>query len=178
MLNLRAALRRRPLLALIVLILLLVVGYAARGLDSSGNPTRPSHQHTTGTSGPAAGTASVTGSRRPGPIGPQVPGSSLSRTGQPLPDGAVALSGLPAQASTTVRLILRGGPFPYSRDGVVFDNAERLLAPHPHGYYHEYTVPTPGESDRGARRIITGRGGEYYYTGDHYASFVSVDITR
>jgi ribonuclease T1 len=32
-------------------------------------------------------------------------------------------------------------------------------------------VITPGESDRGARRIVVGTGGEKYYTADHYASF-------
>jgi ribonuclease T1 len=78
---------------------------------------------------------------------------------------------LPPEAITTIGLIERGGPFPYARDGIVFQNRERLLPQHPSGYWHEYTVPTPGESDRGARRIIHGAGGEFYYTGDHYASF-------
>lgn len=92
---------------------------------------------------------------------------------------AVGLSTLPPQAAETVRLIEHGGPFPYPRnDAVVFDNAERRLPSEPHGYYREYTVPTPGSSTRGARRMITGRGGEYYYTADHYESFVRVDVTR
>jgi ribonuclease T1 len=78
---------------------------------------------------------------------------------------------LPREALETISLIERGGPFPYPRDGIVFMNRERLLPQHPGGYWHEYTVPTPGESDRGARRIIHGAGGEFYYTGDHYASF-------
>ncbi len=83
----------------------------------------------------------------------------------------VALADLPAQARTTLRLIERGGPFPYARDGVVFHNYERRLPRRPRGYYHEYTVKTPGVRARGARRIITGANGEYYYTGDHYRSF-------
>jgi ribonuclease T1 len=78
---------------------------------------------------------------------------------------------LPREAVRTIDLVESGGPFPYSRDGIVFMNRGRLLPPHPAGYWHEYTVPTPGESDRGARRIIHGDGGEYYYTDDHYASF-------
>lgn len=82
-----------------------------------------------------------------------------------------AAAGLPAEAITTIGLIERGGPFPYARDGIVFMNREGLLPQHPRGYWHEYTVPTPGESDRGARRIIHGAGGELYYSGDHYASF-------
>jgi ribonuclease T1 len=78
---------------------------------------------------------------------------------------------LPPEAITTIDLIEKGGPFPYDRDGIVFQNREHLLPQHPSGYWHEYTVPTPGESDRGARRIIHGAGGEFYYTEDHYASF-------
>jgi ribonuclease T1 len=95
-----------------------------------------------------------------------------------LQSGTVALSSLPAQASDTVHLIEARGPFPYPQDGVVFINAERRLPDEPRGYYREYTVPTPGSADRGARRIITGKNGEYYYTPDHYETFRRVDVTR
>ncbi|QDF98644.1 ribonuclease [Azoarcus sp. DD4] len=80
---------------------------------------------------------------------------------------------LPAEAITTLQLIDRGGPFPYRKDGTVFQNRERLLPDKPRGYYREYTVPTPGERDRGARRIVTGGNPptSYYYTDDHYRSF-------
>lgn len=78
---------------------------------------------------------------------------------------------LPAEGRDTLHLIDRGGPFPYDKDGSVFGNREGLLPAADRGYYHEYTVPTPGESDRGARRIVTGSEGEYYWTADHYASF-------
>jgi ribonuclease T1 len=88
----------------------------------------------------------------------------------------VALSRLPAQTADTVELIQRGGPFPYPQDGTVFQNREGLLPACASGYYHEYTVKTPGSTDRGARRIVTGDDGEYFYTADHYASFVLVDI--
>ena len=71
-------------------------------------------------------------------------------------------------------MIEQGGPFPYDRDGIVFGNREGLLPPRPDGYYHEYTVITPGSADRGARRIIAGQPGEYYYTDDHYDSFKQV----
>ena len=90
--------------------------------------------------------------------------------------GTVTLSALPIQARQTIALIQAGGPFPYSQDGVVFRNAEGLLPKEPSGYYHEYTVSTPGESDRGARRIITGAAGEFYYTADHYDSFRRVEM--
>jgi len=81
--------------------------------------------------------------------------------------GTVGLSALPIDARRTIALIQADGPFPYPRDGVVFRNAEGLLPKERSGYYHEYTVPTPRESDRGARRIITGADGEFYYAADH-----------
>jgi len=85
--------------------------------------------------------------------------------------GTVALSELSPQAQDTLRQARAGGPFAYPKDGAVFANRERLLPRHPRGYYREYTVPTPGLSDRGPRRIITGRKGEAYYTDDHYRHF-------
>lgn len=125
---------RRPLLALIALVVALGVGYGIRALNSSS-----SH-------------ASI---------------------------HTVALSSLPAQAAVTVHLIKAGGPFPYPHnDGVVFHNNEHRLPSEPDGYYHEYTVPTPGSPDRGARRIITARNGSLYYTGNHYSTFELVDVTR
>jgi len=78
---------------------------------------------------------------------------------------------LPFEASTTLRLIESGGPFPYSQDGAIFHNYEGLLPERPDGYYREYTVDTPGSRDRGARRIVAGAGGDRYYTDDHYATF-------
>ncbi|MEU5463738.1 ribonuclease domain-containing protein [Streptomyces althioticus] len=90
--------------------------------------------------------------------------------GMPVTD----VSGLPAEARRTLRLIDEGGPFPYERDGSVFGNFEGLLPRRERGYYREYTVPTPGSDDRGARRLVTGRNGETYYTDDHYASFTAV----
>jgi ribonuclease T1 len=87
----------------------------------------------------------------------------------------VAIAQLPKQAVTTLRRIEAGGPFPFGKDGVVFGNRERLLPPHPRGFYHEYTVPTPRARDRGARRIVCGGARQQidtcYYSDDHYASF-------
>lgn len=85
--------------------------------------------------------------------------------------GDIALRELPPEARQTVSLIRAGGPFPYARDGAAFGNREAQLPKRPRGYYREYTVPTPGERDRGARRIVGGRAGELYYTADHYRSF-------
>lgn len=91
----------------------------------------------------------------------------------------VPLAELPTEARATLVLIKRGGPFPYRKDGSTFGNYEQRLPRQYHGYYREYTVPTPGERSRGARRIVAGeslirngeRRGEYYYTADHYRSF-------
>lgn len=83
----------------------------------------------------------------------------------------VAVSALPPEAKDTLRLIKLGGPFPYSRDGVVFGNFEKRLPKQRRGYYREYTVKTPGLRSRGARRIVCGQSAECYYTDDHYETF-------
>jgi ribonuclease T1 len=98
-------------------------------------------------------------------------GGGSPGAGTPAASATVSTSSLPAEARQTLALIDSGGPFPYDQDGVVFGNREGLLPDHATGYYHEYTVPTPGSPDRGARRIITGSAGEVYYTDDHYRSF-------
>lgn len=84
----------------------------------------------------------------------------------------ITVAQLPAEGRATLALIKRGGPFPYTRDGIVFGNREGLLPAQSRGYYREYTVPTPGLNHRGPRRIVAGGGGgEYWYTADHYRSF-------
>ncbi len=89
-----------------------------------------------------------------------------------------ALSELPPEAAEVWALIQGGGPFPYEQDGTTFGNREGLLPDRERGWYREYTVPTPGEDDRGARRLVTGGERELYYTDDHYDSFVAVDPDR
>ncbi|MGI9025960.1 MAG: ribonuclease domain-containing protein [Burkholderiaceae bacterium] len=92
---------------------------------------------------------------------------------------SMRVSQLPPQGREVLAAIRTGGPFAFPRDGIVFGNREHILPQRPRGYYAEYTVPTPGERTRGARRIIAARGetgdvrnsGEYYYTDDHYQSF-------
>lgn len=85
--------------------------------------------------------------------------------------GAVAPAQLPREARETMAMIRKGGPYPHQRDGIVFSNRERILPAKPRGYYREFTVRTPGEKTRGARRIVAGDAGELYYTDDHYATF-------
>ena len=91
--------------------------------------------------------------------------------------GLPSHAGLPPEAIETLALIQRGGPFPYRKDGTTFQNRERLLPAKPRGYYREYTVPTPGARDRGARRIVAGGNPPevFYYTADHYSSFRQIE---
>lgn len=88
---------------------------------------------------------------------------------------AVELRSLPREAQATLALIKRGGPFAYNKDGAVFGNFEGVLPKQKRGYYHEYTVKTPGIRGRGARRIVSGgelvTPHEHYYTPDHYKTF-------
>ncbi|MFI8307008.1 ribonuclease domain-containing protein [Streptomyces sp. NPDC085927] len=90
--------------------------------------------------------------------------------------GSICYGDLPSQAHDTLDLIEQGGPFPFEQDGTVFQNREGLLPGQSTGYYHEYTVITPGSDTRGARRVVTGEEYEEdYYTADHYTSFDLVD---
>jgi ribonuclease T1 len=90
----------------------------------------------------------------------------------------IAAAELPKEAGITLARIRDNGPFPYERDGVAFGNREGMLPPKPRGYYHEYTVKTPGSRSRGARRIVCGGDtttlAECYYSDDHYQSFKSI----
>jgi guanyl-specific ribonuclease Sa len=124
---------------------------------------------TTGRTTPVAPT-SVGGTRTDAPAG-----SATEATDPVSGLPWVAESALPRQARDTLALVRAGGPYPYPRsDNKTFDNRERLLPRQARGYYREFTVVTPGSDDRGARRIITGRSGEVYWTNDHYASFSRV----
>ncbi|MFD7334672.1 ribonuclease domain-containing protein [Streptomyces violascens] len=118
--------------------------------------------------GPVAGTASAA---------PTATSTTVSASVSVKSVGNVCYSALPSQAHDTIGLIDQGGPFPYPRDGIVFDNREHALPSESSGYYHEYTVITPGAPTRGTRRIIAGeKTHEDYYTADHYATFQLVDF--
>ncbi len=86
---------------------------------------------------------------------------------------------VPASEHTAIATVLvavgGGDPLPYRRDGDVFENREAVLPAKPRGYYREYTVPTPGSEDRGARRLVIGADGDVWYTADHYRSFQQLD---
>ncbi|HUQ59499.1 ribonuclease domain-containing protein [Lentzea sp.] len=146
---------RRLTVALVGLVALVVIGWFVKD-GSSGAPPP-------GTTKPVV-TSSVSGESVPG-----------ARSGLDVE----ALSKLPAEAGKTWKLIEANGPFPYPRnDGVTFENREKRLPQQKSGYYKEYTVPTPGSPDRGARRMVTGSEEEVFYTGDHYSTFVVVDVKK
>ena len=87
----------------------------------------------------------------------------------------VAEASLPAEARDVLERIDAGGPFKYPEDdGKTFENREELLPDQPMGYYREYTVESAPRV-RGPRRIVTGDGGEYYWTDDHYDSFSRIE---
>ena len=145
--------------------LLVVVGLIAAGLvwwAQGGTVRTTATQDGTSPSASSTPSPSPTGSRSPGGGSSTDPGSGLVW---------VDPADLPEEARDMLVLIDRGGPFRYEEDGGTFGNFEGLLPARDRGYYREYTVDTPGSPDRGARRIVTGAGGEYYWTRDHYESF-------
>lgn len=169
--------KRNPVVALIVgfailLGVILVVGNARRAQDDPALATT--------TSRPVDTSAEVATRRTTTTAAPGAPTTAARPTttvtlaaGVAVPKGmrSISASALPPEARDTLALIAAGGPFPYDQDGAVFQNREKLLPAKKSGYYREYTVETPGSPDRGARRIVTGDGGERYYTDDHYDSF-------
>ncbi|MEU8763890.1 ribonuclease domain-containing protein [Streptomyces sp. NPDC048659] len=156
-------------LALLAGLALLLTGCAGGGTGGG-----QSRAESTATAAPSRTTdaAPPAGSRSPGSApGTRSPGAAATRFST-LP--TVREGALPAEARRTLTLIRDGGPFPYAKDGTVFSNFEKVLPRRKRGYYHEYTVKTPGSRDRGARRIVTGTEGDVYYTDDHYESFREV----
>jgi ribonuclease T1 len=91
------------------------------------------------------------------------------------PRGDIEAAALPSEGRDVLALIHAGGPFRFERDGVTFGNREHSLPSRKRGYYHEYTVATPGVRTRGARRIVCGGPRTApevcYYSDDHYATF-------
>ena len=114
------------------------------------------------------------------PHGPVVTAATHSSANASKSPAGRSTDALPPEVAVTLALIQRGGPFPHRQDGALFENRERELPVQPRGYYREFTVDTPGAHDRGARRIITGGDPPlvYYYTGDHYRSFRTLEPTR
>ncbi|WP_445155289.1 ribonuclease domain-containing protein [Arthrobacter sp. Hor0625] len=149
---------RRLLATLAALLGVVVLVFVLGGPPQAGTGPSPAN--------PAPTSSSAAGSPTARTAAPEAPGVA-NPSGLP----EIKASALPSEARRVLALIARGGPYPYARDNAVFSNFERILPRKSSGYYREFTVPTPGESDRGARRIVTGAAGEKYYTADHYDSF-------
>lgn len=155
-------------------LLALVLGYAflTGSLPDGGAPAPSGSTLSQKAPLPGAGkdaTADPSAHARDGPAA-----DARAAGGRPGP-GEILVSQLPHEARVTLALILKGGPYPYDKDGTVFGNREGLLPKQRRGYYTEYTMRTPNVKHRGARRIVaggaSGRLVEFYYTDDHYQSF-------
>lgn len=156
--------RNRKILPLLLAALVVVAVLAFGGQGVLGQLTEGT------TTAPTTGAAATSASASPAP---SRPAQAAPAPAQKNPSGLPAIreSQLPAEGRRVLALIRAGGPYRYSQDDQAFGNFEGILPRRDRGYYREYTVPTPGESDRGARRIVAGADGEKYYTGDHYESF-------
>ncbi|WP_327676711.1 ribonuclease [Kitasatospora sp. NBC_00458] len=175
------------LLAVLLCVLAAAVGYVlsddAGDSTSKASATPSAGPATPGSDGPATPKPTAP---RPTPPKTSPPAGTASAPGTPVPAGTwvptdasladVCRTKLPAQAVDTLGLIAKGGPYPYRSDGIVFENRESRLPRKASGYYHEFTVVTPGSADRGARRVVTGGSGEQYWTADHYATFQEIDV--
>ncbi|WP_285737999.1 ribonuclease [Kitasatospora phosalacinea] len=167
---------RNRLIGLVAVILLGIAAGVAALLNGGNGPDGASaaKSPTAAPTGSAATRGGTAGAPRPSaPANSPAPRATWVPTDPALAD--VCRSKLPAQALDTLGLIARGGPYPYRSDGIVFENREGRLPRRGSGYYHEFTVVTPGSGDRGTRRIVTGGTGEQYWTADHYATFQEVD---
>ncbi|MFB7663877.1 ribonuclease [Kitasatospora sp. NPDC056138] len=159
---------RNRLIAVAAVICCAIIAAAVYALLGTGRTAS-----TKTSSSPTAATGASRGPKPSAPAKSSSAGSTWVPTNQAIAD--VCRSKLPSQARDTLGLIAKGGPYPYRNDGVVFENRESRLPRHPNGYYHEFTVVTPGSGDRGTRRVVTGTDGEQYWTADHYSTFQEID---
>ncbi|WP_082558600.1 ribonuclease [Kitasatospora sp. MBT66] len=173
-------------LAVLICVLAAAVGYLLSD-DTGGGASQSAASKTAATptaTGPAAASTAPAAPKPSAPrpsapaTPPATPPATAAGTGWVPTDPALAdvcRTRLPDQARDTLGLIAKGGPYPYRSDGIVFENRESRLPRKTSGYYHEFTVVTPGSGDRGARRVVTGGSGEQYWTADHYATFQEID---
>ncbi|MDH6574846.1 ribonuclease domain-containing protein [Kitasatospora sp. MAP5-34] len=166
---------RNRLIAVVAVVLCAIAAVVAFGLlgGTKSSSTKPSSTKSTSH---AAGPATMSAGKPGSTVKPSAP-ARPSGAGAPAHPGIadVCRSKLPSQARDTLALVDKGGPYPYRTDGIVFENRENRLPKQSTGYYHEFTVVTPGSGDRGTRRVVTGTAGEEYWTGDHYSTFQAID---
>ena len=156
------------------LVLLVVIGvWLLNGRDPgtpTGGDTGVIGESSTATDTTSVGSAPA--SPTPSSAAPSTPPATDEASGLPL----ITLEQLPPEAIDVIDDIYAGGPFAYDKDGSTFGNYEGILPDEYRGYYREYTVDTPGSRDRGARRIVEGESGEFYWTDDHYESFSRIAL--
>lgn len=163
---------KRSLLGLVLALLTAAVLWWTQG-DGATPQAQPDDTPSVEVPSPSEPTTSPSDSPADSPGESPTDGGEVPDSGTDPDSGlpVVQEADLPPEAHDTLALIDQGGPFPYEEDGTTFSNREGILPDHEEGYYKEHTVETPGSDDRGARRIVTGSGGEFYWTDDHYASF-------
>ena len=158
--------------AVVVAVALVVAWWQAR--DAAQAPAAPPRATPTEAPRPAPSSpppaAPSPPPQSPPPAVPSPPASTPAR----LDLSVIADPDERAAIVAVAEAIDRGGPFTYRKDGAVFENREKRLPVEPRGYWREYTVPTPDEADRGARRLVAGQRHELRYTRDHYRTFVVV----
>ena len=154
--------RNRSILPILLTTLVVLAMVAFGGAGLLGQQTESATPGTASSQGSTPGGTAASGAAKQ-----SVPHRAANPSNLP----EIRESALPVEGRRVLALIRARGPYQYSQDDQVFGNFERVLPVKDRGYYREYTVPTPGEGDRGARRIVAGNGGEKYYTGDHYATF-------
>ena len=75
----------------------------------------------------------------------------------------------------TINRIRQGQKLDHRNDGGFFGNRERQLPKESdREYYREFVHKMKGFSFPGPQRVIIGKDGTVWYSGDHYASFVRV----
>jgi RHS repeat-associated protein len=180
-----------------------VMSGAANQDQVTGQPVGDWYQRGTVISGGVAGTAGVASAGLGGITALSSSAETTFAPGEIMPNGQVAGMGpgaalsddIPSSATTgfvstengivdvqsTLDRIESGGSFPSRNDGSIFQNrplpgnSVPELPVQPAGYYNEYVVPTPGVNGPGPMRIVTGQGGELYFTPDHYRTFVPLN---
>lgn len=157
--------RRYPRRVGLVGAIALLIAAVAGGISHCSPPPARDAQQTTASQSPAPSVRQQAPATAPAPAAPPARYDTLD--GQPV-TAQDEVRGI----WDTLRRIARGPPFPYKQDGASFSNREGRLPKRERGWWHEYTVETPGSPDRGARRLVVGKDGEVWYTADHYRSFV------
>jgi filamentous hemagglutinin len=75
----------------------------------------------------------------------------------------------------TLERIRAGKALSHKNDGAIFMNREgRLPRQKDAEYYREFVQHMKGQPFPGPQRVVIGKKGEIWYTGDHYQSFTKV----